>query len=69
MPLIKTLTQLAYAVDMLEKHCSKAEDTNVTEHKEIKEQIAATDLTVAEHGTMLQAHEHILNDVLTNHTQ
>ena len=67
--LVKTLTRLVTVVDTLEKHCAKNEDTNAEEHEKFKEHNAATDIVIAEHGTMLQAHEQILNGVLTNHTQ
>ena len=60
--LVKTLTQLVTVVDALEKHCAKNEDNNTTEHKEFRDKFE-------EQGTMLQAHDIVIKEVLINHTQ
>lgn len=67
--LVKTLTRLVTVVDALEKHCAKNEDTNTTDHKEFRDKFEENGTVLAEHGTMLQAHDIVIKEVLSNHTQ
>ena len=67
--LVKTLTRLVTVVDALEKHCAKNEDTNIADHKEFRDKFEENGTTLAEHGTMLQAHDIVIKEVLSNHTQ
>ena len=67
--LVKTLTRLVTVVDALEKHCAKNEDTNTADHKEFRDKFEENGTVLAEHGTMLQAHDIVIKEVLSNHTQ
>lgn len=67
--LVKTLTRLVTVVDALEKHCTKNEDTNTADHKEFCKKFNEQGVVLTEHGSILQAHDIVIKEVLSGHTQ
>ena len=68
-PLVKNLTRLTVLIEEFSKHCTKTEADNTEDHKEFRKKLDYQGTALAEHGSMLQAHDIVIKEVLSGHTQ